>query len=273
MERRSVWRSRKDDPRTILGWLFQDLDTPVRYLGRCLSVAAKLTAVICFVRGQIVPGFFLFSLSSIPAYLVRPFWLGRRSLNARVTPLLTLPAPDTPYPCHVEIFRRGFLLGKDQGVVTFVDGWLHYEGLRTSFSLQRTAVSSRDGNRLELAEGGTIHFYPQDDLIAIDLAESNLKARFGGYLGSWMKSDAPAGESLLPPAAIHASGMVHAWTEFAVASVALAVVLQLLLLYLPALGWPLFAASPFFIGFLKSMRSLRRASIAAEATRALPATS
>ena len=94
----------------------------------------------------------------------------------------------------------GHRLGRDVGIATFVDGWLHFEGRRTSFSLRRSDVDRQLGGRLRLSEGGEVEFEPQDDLVASGLLERNLAARFQADLNRWMRDDPPLGESILPPA-------------------------------------------------------------------------
>lgn len=66
-----------------------------------------------------------------------------RNREARDEPLmrlLPLPLPENTHPVQVTVRSRGRLTGLDLGAATFVDGWLHVEGLRTTF-----AVRASDG--------------------------------------------------------------------------------------------------------------------------------
>lgn len=268
---RSDWRVRSDDPRSIAGWLWQDIDSPIRYVASTLYNVFLIAAVVALFRGQWTMALTLGAVPSLFGLLKRPFWINRRSLNAHITPLLTLPAPDTPFPCQVEIYRDGMLLGKDQGVATFVDNWLHYEGFRTSFSLRATDVEKEQERMLTLNEGGQLLFHPENGMAAAGFREMHLRTRFDANLASWLRSEAPEGVSVLPPLKIHASGTARAWLNL-VSSLLLFAIAAALLGALTTLSTGvLLAASPLLFGVLGSLARLRRASREIEHARSLPA--
>ena len=60
---------------------------------------------------------------------------GRRSLPA-LHALAPSPAPVEAFPVAFELAYQGVVTGRDEGIASFVDGWLHVEGLRTGFSLR-----------------------------------------------------------------------------------------------------------------------------------------
>lgn len=50
------------------------------------------------------------------------------------------PSPVAQFAVRVGLRQRGVEYGTDQGFLSFVDGWLHFDGLRTSFSLKAADV-------------------------------------------------------------------------------------------------------------------------------------
>jgi hypothetical protein len=52
-----------------------------------------------------------------------------------VRELMDFPSTDMQFPVRVSLKSRGQKVGTDQGVVTFVDDLLHFEGLKVSFDL------------------------------------------------------------------------------------------------------------------------------------------
>ncbi len=214
--------------------------------------------MVAVFHGEWVRAVFLYTLSSIQG---EPY-VYRNTLPFSPKPLpigslLTLPPPAAPYPCRVEVRKRGVVLGIDMGVVTFLDGWLHYEGLRTSFSLRKADVSAHSEDRLELLEGGWIVFGPQDTLAAGEFTEVGLAARFRANLASWMRSDSAEGEPILPPITAHSTGIARARSAFVADMVFAIVVLSLAATYSSSF-WTCVVAIFSGLEIVLRLRDLRR---------------
>lgn len=236
MGNRAPWRARPDDPRTWAGWLACDIDGPARLLASQLAWSIRLLALLALVKGNWIGAGVAIAFSCVPeavvgsvAYLRGARWLpsSKRFVpkSLPIGHLLSLPSPATPYPCRVEIEKGATTLGVDAGLVTFVEGWLHFKGGHTAFSVRRLDVIRRRDDRLKFAEGGSVVFDPQDWLIAEGLAEEDLAKRFRASLKSWMRSDSPEGESILPPSSPHVSGVIRAGVAFVTSSVATSLLL------------------------------------------------
>ncbi|HWD41667.1 MAG TPA: hypothetical protein VG944_22690, partial [Fimbriimonas sp.] len=57
--------------------------------------------------------------------------------------LMDVPPVLPQFPVSIALMFKGLFYGQDQGVVTFVDGQLHFEGLRTCFSLPRYCLEMK----------------------------------------------------------------------------------------------------------------------------------
>jgi hypothetical protein len=56
------------------------------------------------------------------------------------------PSTGTQYPMVVILKRNGLLIGGDEGVIVFNDGWMVYQGFRTYFSIRARDISAwREG--------------------------------------------------------------------------------------------------------------------------------
>lgn len=161
------------------------------------------------------------------------------------------------------------MLGWDVGIVTFVDGWLHYEGYRVSFAIRRCDATLRTADRLKLAAGETVTFEPQDCLLADELVELDLKNLFKSNLKSWMRSEVPVGEPVLPPATFHPNGAVRAWSNLATASVS-CVLYYVFLITLNGSAWAALLFLPFLVGFLRSLVDLRRLRLSSRLAAPVP---
>lgn len=64
-------------------------------------------------------------------------WLRAKSWRAapHVSDLLDLPATFPQFPVELKYKILGCSYGADEGVLSFVDGWMHFQGRRTSWSL------------------------------------------------------------------------------------------------------------------------------------------
>jgi len=245
--RYAVWRGRPDDPRTPLGWFLADAAS------RRLPVhaAAALMALV----GALAVGVTLWALLLIPAIIlhVRP-----DEPPKDLTPLATVPPPGPSFAVSLEIWREDAMFGQDEGIVTFVDGWLHFVGRRTEFSLRRAGAQRLDDRR-------TIVF--ADESLTFEARDGD--AEFGRALSVWHRATpVPVGESVLPPREVHPSGLARAWRTLVVPFTILVPAFVLVSLFIPI--------HFLFIGFLGApglswmrLRTLRRR--AREERRALRA--
>jgi hypothetical protein len=201
MERRAVWRPRPDDPTTIIGWISQN-----GWYGTISGrIALLYTLTLVVLAAAITP----WVLLALPAVAIN---LGRPSRAPQdLTPLVTIPPPGPAFACRMSIERgnENTVTGIDEGIATFVDGWLHYAGLRTEFSFRAKDVrgfgapTNNPRFRLDgvLVELSARNVYDVKDLL--DVAQR------------WYEfSQAEGTEPLMPPQAVHLSATAKAWLDF-----------------------------------------------------------
>ncbi len=198
--RRAVWRARPNDPRTVLGWAARDGGYGKLPLWLAFLMMAALGALSTWTP---------WALLAAPPILLR---VRRPPAQVDLGALRTLPPPGPAFDCWLKIERgsENVVTGMDEGVVTFVDGWLHYAGLRTDFSLRAADVrglgEDGPGPRM-LLQDVTVEF------VAISLLQ---RAEFERATKLWYRSSAAEGESpTLPPRGVHPSGVARAWLEVA----------------------------------------------------------
>ena len=235
MSRRAVWRRVPDDPRTALGWLWDDRVRYLRAMRSNLAFYLGFLALVLYFHGYLM-------LAS-GALATTILLLRLRARPRSVESLLTLPAPVPSFVCDLDIRRAGTTIGIDRGVVSFVDGWLHFEGRRTSFAVKREDLKARESEKIELTDGTELLFRSQ--------VENGLlhpsRWVFGVSLEAWARKGSAEGESLLPPTAPHPSALYRASRDLLFA--ALGVI---------ALAWGGWAFGPFALvvllfGFTGSM--------------------
>jgi hypothetical protein len=90
---------------------------------------AILCILLCLVGG--LPA--LLCLSPFLAIWVRSSLTGKAPESVRE--MMDFPSPEAQFPVQVRLLKNRRFLGKDQGVVTFSDDLLHFEGLRVSFDV------------------------------------------------------------------------------------------------------------------------------------------
>ena len=121
-------------------------------------------------------------------------WIARpNSLRERQEPL-----PFPYYPARVRLARMGTPTGRDEGHVAFVEGWLVFEGERTTFSLSAADVEKIDWEdrfaRLLLKGQQTVEVVGTKDC---DVLKTELMV--------WYSRPPAVGLSRLPPTSRHPS--------------------------------------------------------------------
>ena len=108
------------------------------------------------------------------------------------------PLPFPYYPARVRLARMGTPTGRDEGHVAFVDGWLVFEGERTTFSLSAADVEKIDWEdrfaRLLLKGQQTVEIVGTKDC---DVLKTELMV--------WYSRPPAVGLSRLPPISWHPS--------------------------------------------------------------------
>ncbi len=123
--------------------------------------------------------------------------------------LPTLATRTDALPVTLTIFgEKGRTIGKKTGWVTFAEGWLVYEGLRTAFSLDGGSIVRPTylphGIALELRDGRLL-----DLAVLTDPEKTHLPARRGDIpllaeeIRHWLRRPLAPGEAILPPRQEH----------------------------------------------------------------------
>lgn len=249
MASRAVWRARPDDPRTTLGW-FLRFGTPK---GIPLPFAFFLTVVI----GALVVAGIPWALLVLPIVLLS---VRRPPAPVDLTLFRTLPPPGPAFVCRLSVERgeENLITGIDDGIVTFVDGWLHYAGLRTEFSIRAKDVRG-------FGETPTTRLLLGDVTVAFATADPESQNTLARAASVWYRSSVAEGEeSVFPPKGVHVSGLAHAWVESARSvSINLACGFLLVIILRALLGAEGFAYFGFFFatgfgGTFGRLRALRR---------------
>ena len=209
MNRRAVWRRGPTDPSSGVGRLLRT-DAP---RGLSCSPKAGLWIGVGLLLGAFFNPYLRFGLPALLLYLryERP--------GSEVSALGASPAPGAAFACRVEIRREGTVYGIDEGVLTFVDGWLHFIGQRTDFAFTsretRALAVLTDGCALGLF-GETLIFSPSGVWGAFYCRQDGDAAReaLTKALRVWRNAtDVPGGDPVFPPRGAHSSGLAQAWRD------------------------------------------------------------
>jgi hypothetical protein len=202
MVQRAEWRKLPGDPDTPLGWWRRRLRTTFAIvLG--VSIAVILLYGIAWQCGFVALAMFLGPPGGILATYLALKKAKQNSLP-RLAALAPSPAPAECFPVEFAISHRDVCTGSDQGIASFVDGWLHVEGLRTSFSLRPVDISKPrplpDRDALDIPGG------QQVELRSLGPTQED-RDTFRETLRVWYRFPfgLPSGEPLLPPLAVHPS--------------------------------------------------------------------
>ena len=205
MATRAVWRTLPEDPRSALGWLARDgRHWGVGLLRRALFLV-PVVALYAFFAG--LPLAFLMLLAAFGALVL----LVPRPPRG---PALAEPSPGPAFVGRVEVRRGGAFLGEDEVAVTFVDGWMVVEGLRTAFSLSGVDVlgtARSDPRQLALTDGTALRFRLVPQIL------SRSAVPFSAELARWRERPVALGEAVLPPDRPHPGAATRVATEAFVA--------------------------------------------------------
>lgn len=148
-------------------------------------------------------------------------FFARMFYRAKVSPqIVDIQDPSSPiicYPVEIVLIHKKTIYGEDQGIVSFVDGWLVYEGEDCAFSLKASDVEE-GGARPQghVADAYTLLTWHIDEqkytlglrpkgMRSYRLSENGIMATpFGMELLLWRSgSRRVEGSSLLPPMSVH----------------------------------------------------------------------
>lgn len=200
---RAVWRRRPEDPRTVAGYLVRNESRlPVRVrrnLWRASLAWVLAIGLATALSGPFVGLFVgLLGLAGLMVY-ARP--------GAREHAALPTLGEDAAFPVTLEVRRKGRRLGWENGWITFVDGWLVYEGMRTSFALKPDSlkrggtVAANSLLRLHLTDGTTIRLMRLSDFMQTQRPAGWRDGRhMRDAFRAWREGDVPKGEAVFPPA-------------------------------------------------------------------------
>lgn len=158
---------------------------------RVLAVVPALVLIVGLTIAYSVVG-------AVP--IVNHLWTWTDRL--RITPwrmesLAPDPSPEEWFPVQITIWQRGVKTASDEGMVSFADGWLVYEGRRTQFAIRNGDASLIDAesSRLRLTDGSVAELIPFHRLGQ----RQNLRRGFEEGFARWFNSVRPQGRSVLPP--------------------------------------------------------------------------
>lgn len=220
MLRRAEWRKLQDDPETPLGWWWRAVGPRLPHIERpkpspqprslwwtALHTVALTLLTFFVVIASLETAFFgaaFLLLLGVGAMAFVCDLLWARPLSDLET-LLPSPSPGESFFVRLTFRHRGTISGQDEAVATLLDGWLHIEGLHTSFSLRACDVGRLfplpgGGQSLELSDDQRVEFRPYGDRGVMDEP-----LRIWHYYAI----ESPEGKSLLPPLESHPSAAVR----------------------------------------------------------------
>lgn len=209
------WRRLGGDPTTVWGWIFRKRFEVESFDARKFWISAVFFSLTLggltatkLVQGR---GYVWLTIPLITIVnCTREAWKLRLPTSEAHAALPTLTEAREALPVLL-IVSDGFgqPTGKDHGWVTFADGWLVYEGLRTEFTLTKAAINlpyefALGGVTMKVADGRRVTLKP----IAADGAPGNSaergdEQRLIGCIQAWLTESIPGGLSTFPPRALH----------------------------------------------------------------------
>ncbi|RYG25158.1 hypothetical protein EON82_08145 [bacterium] len=200
MSRYALWTRRPEDPKSALRW--------VVWGDRHLTEARRRVFHRLVLAALAVCGLLVVLDWAIALFLYVPLVMVGLALYARpgASEHANLPAlgGSEAFPVTIQVSRKGRRIGRENGWVAFVDGWLVYEGLRTSFSLRTCDVSSRYefGGYLFLKEhdGTVVRMFLLTDFMQTSRpGRWRDRRRMREAFEEWRNTSSPVGEPVLPP--------------------------------------------------------------------------
>lgn len=182
------------------------------------AVAAALTTawatwlgLMFFIRGFIFLNFLHIFMGSGTA--AAWLWARGRRASPDVADLLDLPASFPQFPVELSYRVQHHSYGRDEGIISFAGGWMHFQGRRTSWSLRESDVAppAPEEPRLFFAPRSILQNIEWRDgdkifgilILPMDGANGlgkGLRKRFAQALDDWkVDSLTPEGSAVLPP--------------------------------------------------------------------------
>lgn len=175
----------------------------------------------------------------------------RSKPSAEVLDLKDPSSPIPAIPVDLVLKYSGYVYGEDHGIVSFVDGWMVYEGEDCSFSVKAQDVNKNITKRGQTDQIDFTYFefgsWRKEYLMGLRPKGLNLNATTSSTdplavpLHDWLDVEAPVpGESVYPPAVPHPGTVAIAKLGRNVAFVCFGVIVLNMLL-----GWAL--QSPVYV--------------------------
>lgn len=185
--RRAEWRMRADDPKSLLGWWWRAaLEGEISGL----SAFGLLSGALLM---KVEP---LLGLIPAAAALTVDF-LGRRyHRSSQLDSMLDDPPPAYRCLTGIEYWRQGTRIGSDVMALSFTEGWLYAEGVRSTFAVRASDIPTL---RPPMEHKGTFGLADGTFIVVLNEDEA-----FRNWLWRWHTQGAVSpGEPIFPPARVH----------------------------------------------------------------------
>lgn len=210
--RRAEWKLLPRDPRSPFLWWWRNARSFIPAIASgllvCVSTVLQSSNLAEFLIALVMAGVFFWL--AVAVFLVRK----GQSNPGESAGLAPMPAPVEAFPIEFSFYSEGILTGKDHGIASFIEGWLHVEGLRTGFSLRpidivRASFLRTGFQRFELPHGQAVQIRPQ--------GRRSSRETFYETSRIWhhFTVELPQGESLLPPLIVHPSAIAPFYSALA----------------------------------------------------------
>jgi len=264
MQRRAVWRPRPDDPKTVVGWIRQN-GWP-----RSISwqVAFLYTFAVLCLSAAVGPWGLLFLL------VIAGNLGSARRFRRDLTPLSTVPSPGPAFAClmTVEQGSENIVVGRDEGIVTFVGGWLHFAGTRTEFSFRAKDVKGFGGSSVYAGPTKNPRFRLGETLVQLEVRDPHQDKELMDTSRHWYETSTAEGDGpIMPPQTVDRVEVVKAGFDSVrsiVNGLAIVVFITLLLREASVNGSAFVMISSGFVGTrnlqrLMALKKLRRQDLQA----------
>lgn len=186
--RRSEWRPRADDPKSLLGWWWRGIVEEDRFMGlQAFSLVLSMGLLFAGVSWALAP---LVVVATFCAFV------RQNKVLDRLKELLPEPAPEDQFRATVAYRRKGLTTGTDVIALTFVHGWLHAEGVRSGFSLRARDVRHPPS----WSDRAGCLILPDESEIHLNGLDYDARSALAAWSGAREKVQ---GEPTMPPATVH----------------------------------------------------------------------